>query len=158
MKLHVKRGAEELDFSITRAKIVINYVEYKKLETNDQYIKITTFGAGVKDAFIQALTAISKDTSNGKIIIDLRNNPGGSLDEVAAMLNYFVPKGQSVVHIKYKNTITEMQSEGQYLIDLTRRKIVILMNGGSASASEIMAGTIKDYLGENVRIVGEKSY
>jgi carboxyl-terminal processing protease len=51
-----------------------------------------------------------------------------------------------------------MQSEGQNLIDLQRRKIIILINGGSASASEIMTGTIKDYLGENVRIIGEKSY
>lgn len=158
VKLHIQRNTEELDFTITRAKITINYVEYKKLETLDQYIKITTFGAGVKDAFVQALGAIAKDVSNGKIIIDLRNNPGGSLDEVAAMLNYFVPKGQSVVHIKYKNTVSEMQSEGQDLIDLTRRKIVILINEGSASASEIMAGTIKDYLGDNVRIIGEKSY
>lgn len=129
MKIHIKRGVEELDFSITRAKIVINYVEYKKLETGDQYIKITTFGAGSKAAFVQALGAIAKDTSNGKIIIDLRNNPGGSLDEVAAMLDYFVPKGQSVVQIKYKNTVSEMQSEGQDLIDMARRKIVILING-----------------------------
>lgn len=128
MRLHVKRGTEELDFTIVRAKITINYVEYKKLDNMDQYIKITTFGAGVKDAFIQALTAISKDQSNGKIIIDLRNNPGGSLDEVAAILDYFVPKGQSVVHIKYKNTISEIQSEGQNLIDFTKRKIVILIN------------------------------
>lgn len=158
VKLRVRRGTEELDFTIIRAKITIQYVEYKKLDTGDQYIKITTFGAGVKDAFVQALGAVAKDVSNGEIIIDLRNNPGGSLDEVAAMLDYFVPKGQSVVHIKYKNTVSEMQSEGQNLIDLSRRKIVILINGGSASASEIMAGTIKDYLGENVRIVGEKSY
>lgn len=158
VRLHIKRGSEELDFVITRAKITINYVDYKKLDTGDQLIKITTFGAGVKDAFVQALSAIAKDSSNGKIIIDLRNNPGGSLDEVAAMLNYFVPKGQSVVHIKYKNTVSEMQSEGQNLIDLSKRKIVILINGGSASASEIMAGTIKDYLADNIRIVGEKSY
>lgn len=158
MKLHVKRGSEELDFTITRAKITINYVEYKKLINGDQYIKITTFGAGVNDAFTQALTAIAKDSGNEKLIIDLRNNPGGSLDEVAQMLNFFVPKGQSTVHIKYKNTVSEIQSEGQNIIDLTRRKIVILINGGSASASEIMAGTIKDYLGDNVRIVGEKSY
>lgn len=112
----------------------------------------------MKDAFVQALGAIAKDTSGGKLIIDLRNNPGGSLDEVASMLNYFVPKGQSVVHIKYKNTVSDMQSEGQNLIDLSKRKIVILINEGSASASEIMTGTIKDYLGDNVRIVGEKSY
>ncbi|MFA6090926.1 MAG: S41 family peptidase [Candidatus Gracilibacteria bacterium] len=158
VKLHVKRGTEELDFTITRAKITINYVEYKKLINGDQYIKITTFGAGVNDAFTQALTAISKDSGNEKLIIDLRNNPGGSLDEVARMLNFFVPKGQSTVHIKYKNTVSEIQSEGQDIINLTRRKIVILINGGSASASEIMAGTIKDYLGDNIRIIGEKSY
>ena len=158
VKLHIKRGTEELDFIITRAKITINYVEYKRLENLDQYIKITTFWAWVKDAFVLALTAIAKDPNSGKIIIDLRNNPGGSLDEVAAMLNYFVPKGESVVHIKYKNTVSEMQSDWQDLLDMTKRKIIILLNEGSASASEIMAGTIKDYLGDNVRIIGEKSY
>jgi len=157
VKLHVKRGTADLDFSIIRAKITLNYVEYKKLANNDQYIKITTFGAGSKDAFVQALTAISKDTTSGKIIIDLRNDPGGSLDEVAGMLGYFVPKDQSVAHVKYKNTATEILSDGKSLIDFSHRKLIILINEGSASASEIMAGTIKDYL-PNTRLIGVKSY
>jgi len=113
---------------------------------------------GVKDAFVQALGAVAKDTSNSKVVIDLRNNPGGSLDEVAAMLNYFVPRDQSVVHIKYKNTVSEMLSTGENLVNFSQKKIVILINGGSASASEIMTATIKDYLPNNTRIVGEKSY
>lgn len=80
------------------------------------------------------------------------------MDEVALMLNEFVPKGQSVVHIKYKNTVSEMQSTGSGVIDFSKKKLIILVNGGSASASEIMAGTIKDYLPDSTRIIGEKSY
>ncbi len=157
VKLHIRRGTQELDFTITRAKITVNYVEYKKLDNADHHIKITTFGAGVKDAFVQALGAVAKDGGNSKIIIDLRNNPGGSLDEVANMLSYFVPKDQSVVHIKYKNTVSEMLSTGENLIDFSKKRIVILINGGSASASEIMTATIKDYLPNNTKIIGEKS-
>lgn len=111
----------------------------------------------MKDAFVQALQTIAKEAGNGKIIIDLRNNPGGSLDEVAAILDYFVPKDQSSVHIKYKNTVSEMLSSGLSVLDFTSRKLVILINGGSASASEIMTGTIKDYL-PNTKIIGETSY
>lgn len=111
----------------------------------------------MKNAFVQALQAIAKEPGNGKIIIDLRNNPGGSLDEVAAMLDYFVPKDQSVVHIKYKNIASEMLSSGKTIVDFSKTKLIIMINGGSASASEIMAGTIKDYL-PWTQIVGEKSY
>lgn len=74
------------------------------------------------------------------------------------MLNYFVPKDQSVVHIKYKNSISEMLSTGNSLIDFSKKKIVILINEGSASASEIMAGTIKDYLPTTTKLIGVKSY
>lgn len=158
VKIRIRRGTAELDFNVIRAKITINYVEYKKLDNNDYLVKISLFGAGVKDAFVQALGTIAKDNGNGKIIIDLRNNPGGSLDEVANMLGYFVPKDQSVVHIKYKNTTSEMLSEGTKIIDFSGKRIVILINGGSASASEIMAGTIKDYLSNTTKIIGEKSY
>lgn len=64
VKIHVKRGDQELDFSIMRAKITINYVEYKKLDNGDHYIKITIFGAGTADAFAQTLGAIAKDAGS----------------------------------------------------------------------------------------------
>lgn len=157
VKLHIKRGTDELDFSVTRAKISISYVEYKKLENGDHYVKITTFGTGAADAFNQTLAAIAKDGGSNKVIIDLRNDPGGSLDEVSKMLSNFVPEGQSVVHIKYKNQTEEILSTGNPLLDFSKYNVAILINEGSASASEIMAGTIKDYL-PNTKLVGVKSY
>jgi carboxyl-terminal processing protease len=77
--------------------------------------------------------------SQKKVILDLRKNPGGSLDEVSSILNLFVPKDQSVVQIRLKNFATDTYSLGENLYDFSGTKLVILINEGSASASEIMA-------------------
>ena len=155
--IHVKRGNESLVFTVTRAKIEIKYVEYKKLASGVPYIKISMFGDGTLKGFAEAATWIKKNgTDTDKLVIDLRNDPGGSLDEVAGILSYFVPKGEAVVKIHYRDSKDQIVSAGSDA-PLSGRKIAILVNGGSASASEIMAGTIKDYLPKTV-IVGEKSY
>lgn len=91
------------------------------------------------------------------MIIDLRNNPGGSLEEVSNILNLFVPKDQSVVQIRLKNYQTDTYSTGENIFNFNGVKLVILINSGSASASEIMAGTIKDYY-PNATLLGEQSY
>lgn len=155
--IHVKRGNENLVFTVTRAKIEIKYVEYKKLASGVPYVKISMFGDGTLKGFAEAATWIKKNgTDTDKLVIDLRNDPGGSLDEVAGILSYFVPKGEAVVKIHYRDSKDQIVSAGSDA-PLSGRKIAILVNGGSASASEIMAGTIKDYLPKTV-IVGEKSY
>lgn len=114
------------------------------MDNNDYYIKIGSFGFGVSKEFDGAMDAFKKSQSS-KLIIDLRNNPGGSLDQVDEMLRYFVPQGSGVVVIKSKEGTQIIPSLGGTL-DRSNKKIMILINGGSASASEIMAGTIKDYL------------
>ena len=99
---------------------------------------------------------IAKENPNAKTIIDLRNNPGWSLDEVAGILNFFVPKWLSVVNIKYKNFSTDMFSLWSDY-NFLNKEVVVLLNSWSASASEIMAITMKDYLAD-LKIVWEKSY
>ncbi|MDD2565272.1 MAG: S41 family peptidase [Candidatus Gracilibacteria bacterium] len=158
VKLTVLRDGKNIEIMVTRQKIIIKYVESSKLNNGDNYIKITTFGVGTAKAFSGAVGDIIKNNPNGKTIIDLRNDPGGSLDEVASILNFFVPKGESVVNIKYKDFSTDMNSTGMDSFTFVGKNVVILVNKGSASASEIMAGTIRDYLGNTVRIIGETSY
>ncbi len=157
VKLTIDRNGIEVILVITRAKIIIKYVEDKKLENNDYYIKINTFGAGTSRDFHEAVKRMAKENYVRKVIIDLRNNPGGSLDEVTNILNLFVPADQSVVHIKLRNYATDINSIWENLYAFDRARIIILQNEWSASASEIMAGTIKDYL-PSTTIIGTKSY
>lgn len=153
----IDRGGNTINLSVVRAKIIVEFVQGKKLDNGDYYIKITTFGNGVAQAFKNAVKTMATSGSQRKIIIDLRNNPGGSLDEVSSILNLFVPKDQSVVQIRLKNFATDTYSLGENLYDFSSTKFVILINEWSASASEIMAGTIKDYI-PNMVLLGEKSY
>lgn len=155
--LSIKRGNENLIVKIKRERIEVKFVEYKKLPSGVAYLKISAFGNGTLAAFDEAAKWIDKNgTDTDKLIIDLRNNPGGSLEEVGGILSYFVPKGEPVVKIRLRDSKDEMVSAGT-ASKISSRKIAILINGGSASASEIMAGTIKDYLPKTV-LVGEKTY
>ena len=139
-----------------RSKIIVDYVQYKKLDNWDNYIRITMFWAGVYESFKKAVDDIAKNNPNGKTIIDLRNDPGWSLDEVSSILNYFVPKDKSTVNIKYKKYFTDLYSLWADF-NFLNKNIIILINKWSASASEIMAATIKDYL-VSIKIIWEKSY
>lgn len=158
VNLIILRNWETLIITVTRAKITIPYVEYSRLDNWNNYIKISTFWIGTFRAFSWVVWQIIKENPDGKIILDLRNNPGWSLDEVAAMLEYFVPRWESVVQIKYKNIAVNMNAIWYANNELKDKKIIILINKWSASASEIMAWTIKDYFNWNAIIIGETSY
>lgn len=157
VKLTILRAWKELVIEVIRAKIKVNFVEYKRLENQDNYIKISIFGDGVVDGFSWAVNEVIKN-SNYKTIIDLRNNPWWNLDAVSRMLEFFAPKWEPVVNIKLKDSSYDIPAfwfYNNYFID---KKVIVLINNWSASASEIMAWTIKDYLGDNVKIIWEKSY
>ena len=143
--LTILRDWATLEIKVTRSKIIVDYVQYKRLDNWDNYIRITIFGAGVYSSFKKAVDDIAKNNPWAKTIIDLRNNPGWSLDEVSSMLNFFVPKDKSTVNIKYKKYSTDLYSLGS-TYNFLDKNVVILINKWSASASEIMAATIKDYL------------
>ncbi len=143
--------------TVERAKIVIKDVEYKKLDNATFYIQIKNFWDHAKSGFEEALTTLKEDSRVKKVIIDVRNNPGWYLDEVSNMLSYFVPAGEATAIVSSGKIDSTYNSLGYTLIDASKYKFVLLQNKGSASASEIMVGTLKDYFPE-ATIIGEQSY
>jgi len=155
--LVIKRWDSELELEVTRDKIIIKDVETEKISSNTFLISIRSFGQHVSEDFKEALTELSEEKYVNKVIIDLRNNGGWYLDQVADMLSYLVPEGKNTAVIKYLNWNQEYKSAGYELIDFNDYQIVILQNSGTASASEILAGTIKDYYPE-ATLLWEQSY
>lgn len=91
VNLVIKRGNETLNFTVERQKIHVDQVTGKKLDNGDYYIQITTFGEESAKLFDTVFADYVKSGSK-KLIIDLRNNPGGAVDAVVDMLSYFVPE------------------------------------------------------------------
>lgn len=128
-----------LYFDITRELISINPVEFAILEDNIGYIKITEFNNHTLENVLIALKRFNMNKVD-KIIFDVRNNPGGSLSEVVNVLRFLVPEGP-IVHVKYADGETETYYSYN---DEVAFKLAVLVNNGSASASEIFAGAIQD--------------
>ncbi|MEM7110114.1 MAG: S41 family peptidase, partial [Bacteroidota bacterium] len=158
VRLTVKRFGEEQPLTLTfkREKVKVKNVPYYGMAANDVgYVKLTDFtmqaGKEVKNAVIDL-----KKLGAEKIIIDLRGNPGGLLIEAVNIVNIFIPKGKEVVSTKGK--VTENNATYKTLnapVD-TEIPLAILISSGSASASEIVAGSIQDY--DRGVIIGEKSF
>jgi carboxyl-terminal processing protease len=147
---------DPISLSFTREKIKISNVPYfGMLEKNVAFIQLTDFtpdaGKEVREAFTQL-----KAQGATSLILDLRNNPGGLLMEAVNICNLFIPKGKRVVSIKGKIPENNMNYETLNQPVDTEIPIVVLINRGSASASEIVAGTLQDY--DRGVIVGERSF
>jgi carboxyl-terminal processing protease len=144
---------EPKDFEITREIINVPVVKIKFIQPNIGYIKINTFGTKTYSEFVKVYYDL-KNQGAKKFIIDLRNNPGGYLEIAIKMSDLFLDRGKIVLkEIKRDEGTKTIISEGPGLI---KEKVVILINKGSASASEIFAGALRDNLG--VKLIGEKSY
>jgi carboxyl-terminal processing protease len=153
--IKILRDKKEFAFKVKRERITIKNVELKQLSWNICDVSIRMFGLWTANEFASIITQ-SQDKKCKKYIFDLRNNPWWSLDDVASILSYFVPDNKPVVIIKSttENTIIHASPN---TIKITDKPIMILINKGSASASEIFAGTIKEY-GKKVTLLGEKSF
>lgn len=154
VELTVLRGemAEEITMTATRRKIEAQTVSYEMKENNIGYIDVMEFDAVTAEQYKNALDALEAQGMEG-LIVDLRSNPGGSLDIVVKMLDMMLPEGDIVsVHTKAgKEQVYTSDEENQFT-----KPLVVLMNGYSASASEIFAGGIQDHgIGQ---IVGTQSY
>ncbi len=145
------------DIELIRDTIKIPTITWKLIEKNGKhiaYMQIFSFNQTVDSEFKKASEEILKSNANG-LIIDLRNNPGGLLDSAINLAGWFLDKNQIVVSEVFKDgTKNEFRSDGNS--SLKKYSAVILMNGGSASASEILAGALHD--NRNIKIVGEKSF
>ncbi len=144
---------KEHDFTMPRQKVENPTVEYKMLDNNIGYIQISSFYEVTGEQFVEGINALNSDGMEG-LIVDLRDNGGGLLDIAVAMLDYMLPEGKIVyTEDKDGNVTSEFTSTDEYQFN---KPLVILINGYSASASEIFAGAIKDYgIGT---LVGENTY
>lgn len=147
----VQREGKMLNFIMTREIISINPVDFRILDENTGYIKISEFNENTAANVKKALDYFKNNGVKG-IILDLRNNPGGVLQQAVKVAQYFVPKGP-IVKVVFKNGRTVTYNSTSEPMEFN---LVVLVNGGSASASEIVAGAIKDR--KSGLLVGEKTF
>ena len=138
----VREGEPEpLEFTLTRKKIEVPTIEYEMLENKIGYIAITEFDEVTSTQFRDALTTLDGQGMNG-LVIDLRNNGGGLLDAVVDMLDRMLPKGTIVsTQDKYGEGVEYKSSDKEFF----DKPLAVLINGNSASASEVFAGAVQDY-------------
>ena len=134
---------ETREFTITREIIKIKSVKYRVLEDGLGYIKITQFQEQTSSDLSAAIESLTKEKVNA-LILDLRNNPGGLLNSAVDVSSQFLPSGKLVVFIKDRKGDKIEYKSNRHKTDFDLPMIVIV-NQGSASASEIVAGALKDW-------------
>ncbi|WP_110955326.1 S41 family peptidase [Anaerosinus massiliensis] len=147
-----REGEEEKDYVLTRSNIEIKTVASKMLDGGVGYIRISTFSEHTGKDVDKAYKELEEQGMKA-IVLDLRDNPGGLLNTSVEVANYFIPKGTVVSTIKRDGT-REVLSATK--LDAVKYPAAVLVNGGSASASEIVSGAIQDT--QSGTIVGTKSY
>lgn len=151
----VKRNDKELTFKVTKENITLFSVSSEMLDNNGKnvgYLSVSIFGQKTYFQFKDALTKLEKQDMDS-LIIDLRGNTGGYLSTVTNMLEEFIDKGNIIYQIQSSSGVKQYKtvkaSEKKY-------KIVVLIDGGSASASEIMSAAMKEVYGAT--LVGQTTY
>ncbi len=152
--LTVQRGSEEKDVKIKREKIHVKSVEYQK-KGDVGVITINKFQNDTSGELKDAVLKAHKDGLR-KIVLDLRNNPGGLLDEAVKMSNIFIDKGKTVVKLEKGNDTESIKTSNDALKEAKDMDVSILVNEGSASASEVFTGALKDY--HKAKIYGSKTF
>lgn len=141
-----------LEFTITRKEIEVPTIESKMLEDNIGYITISEFDEITVEQFIAAVDSLEAKGMKG-LVVDVRNNPGGLLDSVVKILDRLLPP-ELIVYTEDKNN----HREEEKAVDKKQINVpmAVLINGNSASASEIFAGTLQDY--KTATIIGTTSF
>ena len=153
VNLTLLRGTNSDKIKVTATRDVINVetVKYKVLENQIGYISISEFDSVTGAQFAKALKQLQKKNIEG-LVVDLRNNPGGSLSTVCDILDSILPKGL-IVYTKENGKKEEYTSDEKHRLNLP---MSVLVNGQSASASEIFAGAVQDY--GKAEIIGTQTY
>ena len=154
-KVHIKvaRNNDYLEFDIVRQEIKVYHVESEMLDGNIGYISLITFDTGCAEELKNALKDLENNGAK-KIILDLRYNTGGLVDEALEIANYFIPKGKDIlitIDSRDNKVVTKTEEE-----NITDVELIVLVNEYSASASEILVGALKD--NGRAKTVGTTTY
>lgn len=153
VKIEIKRNDETLTYEVERREIRMNAVTSEKLENNIGYIRIPSFDEGTALEFKEVAQKL-KDEGATKFIIDVRDNTGGIVSEALQIAEYIVPKDKLLmITINKDNNREETKSREKNFIT---EDIVLLVNGNSASSTEILAAALKD--NGRAKLVGTKTY
>ncbi len=151
MTLTILRGSEKIKIDITRTEVVNQTVKTKMLDNNIGYIRISQFDDDTGADFSRLTDNLIADGAKS-LIIDLRDNPGGVLTGVVNVADKLLGKGK-IITIKEKSGKETVYNSDKNEVDLP---MCVLINGNSASASEVLAGALKDH--KKATLVGEKSF
>lgn len=158
IKLTIRRGTQKpFDVTLKREEIKIQSVKSEIKAKDVAYIRVSSFSEEVDKNIKDALAKMQKDTKNQikGVVLDVRNNPGGLLDQAVAVSDLFLDEGE-IVSTRSRNeedTIKYNATKGDIINGLP---IVVLINDGSASASEIVAGALQDH--KRAIVMGQKSF
>ena len=161
LELKVLRETEKdtLNFNLVREQIIVKnliYYGFYPEDSNNAYFKLNSFGRASGEELKKAILELSKQKEIKSAVLDLRGNPGGLLDVAVDVTNKFLPKGDLVVTTKGRDTSSLRSYYSQQEPLLPNADLLLLINDGSASASEIVAGAIQDH--DRGILVGEKSF
>jgi carboxyl-terminal processing protease len=159
VKLMLRRqGVDPFEVTLTRAEIRVEPVKYHMEGSDIGYIRITTFSERTSSTLETAVKALRQQAGDklAGVVLDLRNNPGGLLDQAVAVSNAFLDQGE-IVSIRGRRSPDSRRYSAQPDRDLLRGlPVVVLINGGSASASEIVAGALQDH--RRAVLLGTRSF
>ncbi|MDV3428966.1 MAG: S41 family peptidase [Bacillota bacterium] len=149
----VDRKGKFIDMNITRDDIVTSPVKGKVIEGNIGYIILSRFNENSSADLKKELDSLKKSGIKG-LILDLRGNPGGALDQCVDIASEFIEKGKTILTVKDKNNVKQVyKSKGG---DYTSIPMTVLVDENSASASEVLTGALKDY--KRATVVGTKTF
>lgn len=151
VRIEILRGDEKVTKTIVRKRIEVNPVESKVLSNHIGYIRIFEFTSASDKYFEDALTMLREQKVKG-LILDLRDNPGGDIEAVLKISEQFVPRGTTLITVKYRVGQDSFKSEKSP----QSLPLAVLVNGNSASGSEMLAGIIKD--NKAGVVIGTKTY
>jgi carboxyl-terminal processing protease len=161
VELKILRGEKNdtLTFNLIREEVIIKNITYYGFypeNSNNVYMKLSSFSRSAADEMKQDLKELRSQKEIKSVIFDLRGNPGGLLDVAVDICNKFLPKDKLIVSTKGRDDISQKQYLATQEPVLRDVSLVLLINDGSASASEIVAGAIQDH--DRGVILGTKSY
>lgn len=152
-KMVIRRSGMEIEVMVKRAVIKVPEIEVT-WQGDFAIVKLLQFGRVTHDELREEIETINARGPKG-LVLDLRSNPGGLLEAAKSVMGNFVPKGSDVASIKQRNSTRTEKTNMEPSLDASV-PMVVLINGGSASASEIVAGALQDH--NRAIIVGEKSF